>query len=56
MNLIFFVGLAKTKVHRSEGRTLFIVSIEPSKNKLDRLMNKIYLFTFANCLIPKTAF
>ncbi len=29
----------KTQAHRSQGRTLFIVYVQPSKNKLDSLGN-----------------
>ncbi len=31
------------------GRTLFFVYVEPSKNELGHLINKIYLFTFSYC-------
>ena len=37
------------KVHRSKGSTLFIVRVQPSKNKLDHLRKKMYLFTFTIC-------
>ena len=44
-----------SKVHRCKGRALFIVYLQPSKNKLDRLRNKKYLFTFTYCFITNPA-
>ncbi len=41
--------MPKPKVHKSKGRTLFVVYVEPSKNKLGRFRNNIYLFTFTSC-------
>lgn len=38
-----------TKVHRSKGRTLLMVCILPSKNKLNRLGNEKHLFAFTYC-------
>ena len=46
-----FAKNRKTKVHRSKGRALFIVYVEPSKIKLDRLRNKKYLFTLTYCFL-----
>ena len=39
-------NLIMSKVHRSKGRTLFIVCVLPSENKQDRMRNKkTHLFT-----------
>ncbi len=47
--LEFFFVYVSNKVHRNRGRTLFIVSVEVSKNKLASLRSKKYLFIFALC-------
>ncbi len=44
--LVNVSDLSITKVHKSKGRTLFVVYVNQSKNKLGRFRNKIHLFTF----------
>jgi hypothetical protein len=44
-----------SKVHKSKGRTLFVVYVKSSKNKLDRSSNKIHLFTFIYCFLSNPA-
>ncbi len=41
--ILWHVGF---KVHKSKGRTLFVVYVQPSKTKLGNFMNKMRLFTF----------
>jgi hypothetical protein len=43
------------KVHKSKGRTLFVVYVEPSKNKLGRFRNNTHLFTFNSCFLSDRA-
>ena len=45
------VDFTNPKVHWSKGRAQTIVYIWPSKNKLDRLKNKKYLFTCTYCFL-----
>ncbi len=49
------VDMRKTKVDKSKGRTLFVVYVSPSKNKLGRFMNKIHMFTFTSCFLSNPA-
>ncbi len=44
------------KVHKTKGRTLFVVYVKPSKNKLDHLQNKLHLFTCIYCFLSIPAF
>ncbi len=43
------------KVHKSKGRTLFVVYVYPSKNKLDNSRNKINFFTIIYCFLSNPA-
>jgi hypothetical protein len=40
----FVMMMLMYKVHKSKGRTLFVVYVKPSKNKLDCLSNKIPMY------------
>ena len=51
----FALPIENLKVYRSEGRTLFIVYVYPSKNKLYHLRNKKYLFIFTCHFSPNPA-
>jgi hypothetical protein len=50
------VFVCRCKVHKSKGRTLFVVYVKPSKNKLDHSRNKIHMFTFTDCFLSNPAF
>jgi hypothetical protein len=52
---VFLTVYLGCKVHKSKGRTLFVVSVYPSKNKLGCLRNKIHLFTFTSCFLSNPA-
>jgi len=39
------------KVNRSKGKTLFIVYVQPSKNKLEHLRKTKYLLTHTYCVL-----
>ncbi len=51
--LLKYIGWSK--VYKSEGRTLFFVYAQPSNKKLDRLVNKKYMFTITFCFLANPA-
>ena len=54
--ILFWRRLGKCKVHWSKGSALFIVYLCLTlRKKLDRLRNKIYLFTFTYCFLSNPA-